>query len=73
VTYGAACGEVLEKTLPGAVSFRQPTVAACCGGRYISFLGALRVLVTATAPQTAASLLAGFPDIAKLLEVIAPF
>jgi hypothetical protein len=37
-------------------SLRLPRVTACCGGRCISFLGALLVQLTASAPQAACSL-----------------
>jgi hypothetical protein len=52
-------------------SFHQLTVAACWGGRYIPFLGALLVQVTTPAPQVAGRLLAVCPDVAKLLAVMA--
>jgi hypothetical protein len=55
----------------GVFSFHQPTVAARWGGRYIPFLGALLVQVTASAPQASGRMLAVGPDVATLLAVVA--
>jgi hypothetical protein len=54
----------------GVSSFRQSTVAACWGGRYIPFLGSLLVQVTASA-QAAGRMFAVCPDVAELLAVMA--
>jgi hypothetical protein len=51
----------------GVISFRQPTVAACWGGRCIPFLRALLVQVTSSAPQAAGRLLVVCPDFSELL------
>jgi hypothetical protein len=55
----------------GFLSYRQLAVAACWGGRCISFYRTLLVQVAATAPQTTGKLLAVFPNVAELLAVMA--
>jgi hypothetical protein len=48
----------------GGFSFLQPAVAACWSGRFIFFLGALLLQVTASAAQLVGRLLAVCPDVA---------
>jgi hypothetical protein len=52
-------------------SFRQQTVAAYWGEKYILFLWTLLLRVTAPAPQAAEKLLAVCPAVAELLAVMA--
>jgi hypothetical protein len=56
--------------------FRQPTVAACWGGRCIPFLGALLLQVITPAPQAAGRLLAftqKWPNFWQLWHCVRPF
>jgi hypothetical protein len=53
------------------LSFRQPAVGACWGGRCVPLLGTLLVQVFVPAPQTARRLFTICPYVAKLLAVVA--